>query len=98
MIRITCINKDGGHHDDPHEAITTLGWINEQNGQTGRSSKNEMITWLERGGKAFTRDAFNRTAALVVCTSRFGNKYVKTVADGFLSDNLLKLSECPLYA
>lgn len=28
-IRITCINKDNGDHENPNLAITHLGWINE---------------------------------------------------------------------
>jgi len=37
-IRITCINKDNGIHENPNVAITHLGWKNEQTGKTGRST------------------------------------------------------------
>jgi len=93
-IRITCINKDGGNHYDPHEAIMRLGWIDESNNQTGKSTLVEMISFLEKGGQAYVRGASGTIASLVVRTSRFGNKYVKTIANGKETDNLLYLLEC----
>ena len=35
-IRITCINKSGGDHQDPHHAISDLGWVNDQDGVPGK--------------------------------------------------------------
>jgi hypothetical protein len=32
---------------------------------------------------------------VVVAVSRYGNKYIKTTADGEQPDNLLSLPECP---
>ncbi len=92
-VRVTCINKDNGDHYDPHEAITHLGWINESNGKTGKSTRAEMVKFLEDGNKAYTKDRFGNLAYLIVI-SRAGNKYVKTVADGKETDNLLYLAEC----
>ncbi len=48
-VKITCINKDNGDHDDPYEAITDLGWINEATRSSGKSSLREMIEFLEKG-------------------------------------------------
>ena len=28
-IRITCINKDGGNHENPNVAISHLGWTED---------------------------------------------------------------------
>lgn len=36
-----------------------------------------------------------QTAIVVVAVSRFGNKYIKTEADGEQPNNLLSLPECP---
>jgi len=36
-----------------------------------------------------------RRATIIVAVSRFGNKYLKTEADGEQPDNLLSLPECP---
>ncbi|NTW15348.1 MAG: DUF3892 domain-containing protein [Candidatus Moranbacteria bacterium] len=93
-VRITCINKDAGDHHDPHEAISHLGWINEDNGNAGKSTRADMVQYLEGGNSAYTKDSYGNMAYLVVCVSRAGNKYVKTVADGKETDNLLSLPEC----
>ncbi len=93
-IRITCINKAGGHHYDPHEAITYLGWVNEQTRASGKSTLLEIVQFLEKRGLAYVKDAFGNVAALIVKTSSSGNKYVKTVRDGKETDNLLSLPEC----
>lgn len=93
-VRITCIKKAGGYHEDPHVAISELGWTNEQNGQSGRSTRIEMYNFVKGGGEAFVRDRAGNTAYLVAKLSRNGNPYVQTVADGKPTDNLLKLDEC----
>jgi len=95
-VKITCVNKDSGDHYDPYLAITNLGWVNEQSGEKGKSTLSGMVKWIEGGGVAYTKDAYNKVAYLVVRTSRYGNKYVRTVADGRDTNNLLELSECPL--
>lgn len=97
MVRITCINKDGGNHYDPHEAILDLGWVDDQTGKSGIATLAEMIAFLEKDGRAYTEDRFNRVTWLIVSVSRFGNKYVKTIADGRETNNLLAMAECSLY-
>jgi len=49
-LQITCIKKSGGYHDNPHEAISTFGWKEEQTGQTGRSDREKMWQWVTDGG------------------------------------------------
>ena len=93
-VRIICINKDNGDHYDPHEAIIHLGWINESTGSKGKSTLAEMVKFLEDGNKAYVKDDYGNIAYLVVRVSRHGNKYVKTVADGRETNNLLELPEC----
>lgn len=93
MIKITCINKDGGDHYDPNEGITYLGWINESTREVGRSTRMNIVRYLEAGDRAYTEDLHGK-AWLVVKESRHGNKYVKTVADGRETNNLLNLPEC----
>lgn len=93
-VLITCINKDAGDHYDPYEAIESLGWLNEHTKKSGTSSRLDMIAYLEQGNTAYTRDRFGGIAMLVVRTSRFGNKYVKTMRNGRDTDNLLELKEC----
>jgi hypothetical protein len=93
-VRITCINKDNGHHYDPHEAITKLSWVNESDGMIGKSTRLEMVEFVEKGGMAYVVDRYGNKAFLRVMISRDGNKYVQTIADGKLTNNLLELPEC----
>jgi hypothetical protein len=81
-VRITCIDKAGGHHEDPHVAISTFGWLNETDGQTGRSTRIEMYDWItQKGGTAYVRDRFGNVAYVVGKVSAWGNPFVQTVAD-----------------
>lgn len=93
-VRITCINKDGGNHYDPHEAISHLGWIDEITKKAGKATRMQMVDFLEKGGSAYVKDFWGNLTYLVIRISRFGNKYVKTVADGRETNNLLELVEC----
>ena len=93
-IRITCISKAGGQHFDPHEAIALLGWVDEQSGETGVASRDEMYEYVRRGGLVFTRDGFAR-AQVMAYLSHSGRKCVKTVPDSTRKDNLLNLNERP---
>lgn len=50
-VKITCINKSGGYHADPHHAISHLGWKNETTGETGKSTRLEVYEWIkDKGG------------------------------------------------
>jgi len=92
-IRITCINKAGGYHENPYVAISDLGWVNETSGETGRATRLEMYDWVNRGGEAYVQAGTAR-ARVITGVSPSGTKYVKTVADSTQADNLLKLPEC----
>jgi hypothetical protein len=93
-LRITCINKDSGNHDNPHEAISRYGWLNEISMESGKSTRQEMVEWVEKGNTAYVKDANGNTAKCGVRTSKKGTKFLQTYSDGFYSDNLLSLSEC----
>jgi len=94
-VRIICINKENGYHDDPHVAIEYLGWTNEATGESGKSTRLVVYDWLKnKGGVAFVKDRFGNKAYLVPKVSRNGNPYVQTVADNTPTDNLLRLPEC----
>lgn len=95
-VRITCINKDNGYHYDPNEAISTLGWVNDKTRASGQSTLAQMVDFLEvQRGQAYVKDGLGNIAYLIVKISPRGNKYVKTITDGKLTDNLLSLPECP---
>ena len=94
-VRITCINKDGGNHDNPHAAISHLGWIEDGTGSTGKSTRLEMYNWIKnQDGHAYVRDAYGNTSRVGAAETARGTKYVRTYRDGVWTDNLLSLMEC----
>lgn len=94
-IRITCIKKDSGNHENPHTAISMLGWRNDATGETNRCTRLEMYKFVvEDKGYAYVQDAYGNQAKLIGGVTPRGTKYVKTVADETKTDNLLKLPEC----
>jgi hypothetical protein len=93
-LKITCIKKAGGQHENPYVAITSLTWINEQTDATGTSSREQMYDWIKGGVVAYVKDSQGNKAQLIAQISPSGTKYVKTQADSVTSDNLLKLPEC----
>lgn len=95
-VRVTCINKDGGYHENPHVAISRFGWKNPQTGKTGITDRESMWKFVTDGGRAYVQDEVGNTAWLEAHTSPHGTHYLQTVADGKLTDNLLYLDECPV--
>ena len=94
-IRITCISKDNGNHENPHAAISSLGWTNEQTGETGSSSRLQMYDWIkDQNGVAYVRDAKGNQARVGTAETDRGTKYVRTYSDKVWTDNLLALPEC----
>ncbi len=93
-VRITCISKDGGNHNNPHTAITDLGWVNEESGKTGTSTRLVMYDWIKEGGVAYVKDGFGNKAYLTTAETERGTKYVRTYSDRTWTDNLLALREC----
>jgi hypothetical protein len=94
-IRITCINKDNGNHDNPYEAITHLGWINPENNKTGKSTRLVIYDWIkDENGYAYVQDASGKKVKVITAISPKGTKYVKTEANHTEQDNLLSLKEC----
>lgn len=93
-IKITCINKDNGNHENPNVAITNLGWVNEADGTSGKNTRIEIYDWIKGGGHAYVKDAYGNKASLITAETALGTKYVKTIADGTKTDNLLTLPEC----
>ncbi len=87
-IRCIAIRLSGGSR---HEHITHIKWV--QDGQIAQSvsTRGEMVTYVEKGGKAYVKDAKGNVAYLAVRQTTSGTKYVQTYADGIWSDNLLAL-------
>lgn len=87
---IKCINKIP--RDNPWDRITHVGgygtkpWKLTQEDAIGKIERNEWGFYVMQAGKRVD---------VVVAKSRFGNKYLKTTADGENPNNLLSLPECP---
>lgn len=95
-IRITCISKAGGNHEDRHTAISQLGWTNWETGKTGTSTRLEMYDWIKnRNGEAYVHDGAGNTVRVGTAETALGTKYVRTYRDKVWTDNLLALPECP---
>lgn len=92
-IKITCINKDNGNHENPNVAITDLGWVNEKDGESGKSSRLTIYNWIKDGGYAYVEKNGNKVKVVIEETAN-GTKYVKTEADNTTTNNLLSLPEC----
>jgi uncharacterized protein DUF3892 len=92
-VRITCIIKPGGHNN-PHEAISYLDWINPATNVTKRSTRLEIYEFVKGGGEAYVEDDKRNKAFLMARVSAAGNPYVQTHADGIPTDNLLALPDC----
>jgi hypothetical protein len=93
-IRITCIKKADGLHENLYTAITEIGWINESTGTTGISTRVQIYDWVHEGGEAFVINSSGRRIKLVSVLSARGTKYVKSEELEEETDILLRLGEC----
>ena len=92
-VRIYCINKiDRGN---PYEAITHIGGKNSD-GTRWKVTQQGAIKGIEDGTYDFYVNVNNDPVDVIVAVSAQGNKYIKTVADGDLPNNLLSLESCSL--
>lgn len=90
-IQIQCINKSDRY--DPHERILFVGGV--YNGQRWKLSQPDAIAGIESAKWAFFVQVNGRSVWVIVAVSQYGNKYLKTEADGDHPNNLLSLPECP---
>jgi hypothetical protein len=88
---VLCIRKTD--RTNPHERITHIGGRNDD-GTAWKITQDDAITGIENGKWTFYVSRGGRTVSVIVSTSRFGHKYLKTENDGEQPDNLLSLPEC----
>jgi hypothetical protein len=93
-IRIICISKASGDHENPYIAISNLGWINESTGNSGKITRTDLYDWIKERGEAYVKDSKGNIAYLTAELSQRGTKFVKTKPDDTKTDNLLSLPEC----
>jgi hypothetical protein len=91
--QITCINKDD--RNNPYQRITHVGGSSGgPGGGAWKITQQEAITGIESGTWSFYVRQGAREVDVIVATSQYGNKYLKTAADGSEPNNLLSLPEC----
>ncbi|MYZ49028.1 DUF3892 domain-containing protein [Propylenella binzhouense] len=90
--QIQCVRKTDRYN--PWERITHVGGVNADRARW-LLTQPDAIVGIESGKWSFFVSAGGREVNVIVRTSRFGNKYLTTEADGEQPDNLLSLPECP---
>ncbi len=87
-VQITHVRMvPGGTH---HEHIESVKWRMTSSGRVDVSTVASMVTFIDGGGSAVTWDG--RSSARVIVVRPAGHApYIRTVADGVLTDNLLQL-------
>jgi hypothetical protein len=89
---VICIRKS--NRFDPHERIRGIGGVNAD-GTRWYTDQEQAIAWIENSHHEFFVRVGARDVHVIVAVSRYGNKYLKTEADGEQPNNLLSLPECP---
>jgi hypothetical protein len=84
--QITCITKS--NRFNPHERITHVGGVNWY------WTQQQAIQAIDADQWRFFINQGGQSVEVIVETSRYGHRYLKTKADGEQPNNLLSLAEC----
>ena len=88
MVYVTARHMLGGER---HEHIAEVRWRNPADGNTGASTREAMVDWINnKGGDARITDGA-RAVQVGVVRPQAGAPYLRTHADGVWMDNLLAL-------
>lgn len=89
---VKCVNKSDRYN--PHERILFIGGV-DLDGTRWKHSQQDAVRGIEEGRWSFYVTKNGKTVRVIVAVSAYGNKYLKTEADGEEPNNLLSLPECP---
>jgi Protein of unknown function (DUF3892) len=86
MVEITAVHMIGGER---HEHIAEVRWRDPGDGQTGASSRAQMVSYLrDDNGRAYVGSGSNQVWVGDVDGTP---PYIRTYADGVWTNNLLAL-------
>jgi hypothetical protein len=77
-----------------HDRILAIGGVMPNTGRQWTLSEDAAIAEIERGQYFYVSQPPAHDARVIVAQSSTGHKYLKTVADGVVPNNLLSLPEC----
>jgi hypothetical protein len=92
MNRVECIRRQPRRNPNPYRAITHLSGT-RPDGSRWKCTQQECVAYLRRGYEFYVVRSKGDKVRLTVALSANGNEYVKTLADGDLPANLLRLPE-----
>lgn len=77
-----------------HEHIAYLEWRNDESGEVGRSSRQNMVNYIRQNGNeaVWCPDRNGGPSAWVHINNNGRIEYVQTFADGRWTNNLLSLA------
>lgn len=88
-VRATHKRLSGG---TDHEHIIRLWWTDESTGKSGNGTRAELVAWIENEkGQIYVKGPSGDRAEVGVVTPSYGEKYLRTHADGEWNNNLLSL-------
>ena len=91
-VEKSCINKSD--HVNPYERIINVGGVTA-GGTHWKLSQTDAIHYIIKDTYLFYVNRGGNQVNVVIATTQYGYKYLKTTADGEQPDNLLSLPECP---
>ena len=91
-VEIRYINRSD--HLNPHERILNVGGVTAR-GAHWKLSQTEAIHYIVKDAYLFYVNQGGKQVNVVIATSQYGWKYLKTTTDGDQPDHLLSLPECP---
>ncbi|GAA1230193.1 hypothetical protein JOF42_000363 [Microbacterium phyllosphaerae] len=88
VVEITHVRFEGNGRGP--DAIIAYQWVSRDSGKVGWSDKPNMVSFVRGGGTAYVGQGANQVITRVVDPER-GNAYIRTVADGYYTNNLESL-------